>query len=173
MFTTQKRSKVRFLSLSAALGTVLMLSGCGVANSVYNGIFPGANFNPEKYEAMSFDYATSPSTADRNRYKKFKFDAYYFGVARNVGKGEIAAQHINVTLCEDRAGKECTSKVWVHDLDAKDVTSIARGSAITFYGMVADVQAAEYGGIQVTSPGGNLNNIFALRAHKILPRTKP
>lgn len=170
MFMKSGQQRLLPVRLSFVAVLAVSLQACGVAKGLYNGFFPGAEFNPSKYDAMSFDYATSPSTADQNRYKKFKFDAFYFGVARNVGKNEIASQHINVTLCEDKAGRECTSKIWVHDLDAKTVTSIPRGSAVTFYGMVADVQAVDYGGVEVANSGGSLNNIFALRAHKILPR---
>jgi hypothetical protein len=152
----------------------LLVSGCSTvgnaAGGLYEAVFPGANFSPEKYQTMGFDLATSPSAADRNRHKKLKFDAYYFGVARDLGKNEIISQHINIKLCSDPRGTDCSNKIAVHDLDASSVTSLSKGAAVIFYGMVGEVQSLDYGDISVSNKGGSLNGLFFLKSHKIMPR---
>jgi hypothetical protein len=159
-----------------ALTLASLLSGCATiektAGGLYEAFFPGANFDPKKYEALAFDYATSPSAAAQNRHKNIRFNAYYFGVTGNVAQREILSQNIYVTLCEDRRRRQCATKVAVHDLNSKEVTSIPRGTPVTFYGRVGEVQAIEYGNnLSVTNRDGTLNNaIFFLTAHKILPR---
>jgi hypothetical protein len=164
----------RIYALAACTLAASLLPGCttmkSAATGLYEGFFPGANFSPDKYDPIAFDYAVSPSAADQNRHKKFQFNAVYFGVANNVGKNEISSQHINITLCEDASRQLCTSKIIVHDLDAKEVTSIPRGAPVTFYGMVADIQGVAYGDITVANQAGSLNGIFLLKAHEILPR---
>ena len=118
-----------------------------------------------------FEYATSPSAADQNRHKNIKFNAYYFGVSRNISQKEIISQHIYVTLCEDKGRQECTIKIAVHDLDAKSVTSIPKGTPVTFYGRVGEIQSIDYGNISIANTDGSLTNAaFFLKAHKILPR---
>jgi hypothetical protein len=83
---------------------------------LYGAVFPGAIFDPKKYKAVAFDYATSPSAAEQNRHQNIRFDGYYFGVTTNVSQREIISQHIYVTLCEDRARQQCATKIAVHDI---------------------------------------------------------
>ena len=154
---------------------ILLLSGCGTiekgAGGLYEAFFPGANFRPEKYRPVAFDYATSPSAADQNRHRNIQFNAYYFGVSRNISQKEIISQHIYVTLCEDKGRQECSTKIAVHDLESKNVTSIAKGAPVTFYGRVGEIQSIDYGNISIANTDGSLTNAaFFLKAHKILPR---
>jgi hypothetical protein len=49
--------------------------------------------------------------------------------------------------------------------------SIPRGSPVTFYGRVGEIQSIEYGNLSVTNRDGSLSNaVFYLKAHQILPR---
>jgi len=165
----------RVVALASCVIIAPPLAGCATiekgAGGLYEAFFPGANFNPKKYEAVAFDYATSPSAADQNRHKNIQFNAYYFGVSANISQKEIISQHIYVTLCEDARRRQCANKIAVHDLQSKEVTSLLRGTPVTFYGRVGEIQSLDYGEISVTNRDGSLSNVaFFLKAHQILPQ---
>jgi hypothetical protein len=152
-----------------AVAVSVCLSGCSVANGLYEATFPGVNFDPNDYQRLTFDLATSPSAADRNRYEKFQFDAVYYGVAVDVDRSAVVANRINIRLCEDRSMTICTNRAVVSDLQYDEISKMARGTAVTFYGMVGEIEAVENGNIRIDNIDGSMR-VFFLTTHQLLPR---